>query len=218
MVEPRARDTARLSIAVGFVAAGSAISLATFFAIGGPFGTINDIGNGAIGVLSAGLAWRLRGRVSGQVGGVATGLALVGAGITVIGSALIVSDTTGFFLAGLVSSVGFAGMGAWLIALNRSDQAGAMPRGLRSLGIAAGGLMALGAAAIPGILLRLDDLATAPGWIWISAFGWLGVYVVYPVWAIWFGIVGPRPAPQTGSSAGSVLPGEDQEARSWISS
>ena len=84
------------------------------------------------------------------------------------GSTLVVSGTTGCFLAGLVSSVGFAGIGTWLVILNRSDAiAAVLPRRLRSLGIAAGALMALGIAAAPGIVLRLDDMATAPAWVWI---------------------------------------------------
>lgn len=43
---------------------GSAVSLATYFAVGGPFGAINDVGNAATGVLSAALAGRLRRRIA----------------------------------------------------------------------------------------------------------------------------------------------------------
>jgi hypothetical protein len=60
MNEARHQDTGRLALAIGIAAAGSAVCLATYFAVQGPFGTINDIGNAATGVLSAGLAWRLR--------------------------------------------------------------------------------------------------------------------------------------------------------------
>ena len=116
----------RLALAVGVCAAGSAVCLATFYAVQGPFGTINDIGNATAGVLSAGLAWRLRRLIPGRAGDVAVGLATVGAALTVTGSALVISGTTGFFLASLVSSVGFAGIGAWLIALNRSDAVAAV--------------------------------------------------------------------------------------------
>ena len=121
MDDGRARDTGRLALAIGVVAAGSAVCLATYFAIGGPFGTINDIGNATAGVLSAGLAWRLRRQIPGRAGNVAVGAAIAGAGLTVAGSTLVVSGTTGYFFAGLVSSVGFAGIGTWLVALNRSD-------------------------------------------------------------------------------------------------
>ncbi|MFI6828229.1 hypothetical protein ACIBG5_14090 [Kribbella sp. NPDC050241] len=202
------RDTGRLAVAVGVVAAGSAVLLGTYFVVGGPFGAINDIGNAATGVLSACLAWKLRRHVAGRTGGLAVGGALIGAPITVAGSALVVSDTTGFFLAGLVSSLGFAGIGAWLVTFNRSNpQAGAWPRGLRSLGVLAGALMTLGVVAAPGILLRFDDMATAPGWIWIAQLGWLGIYLAYPAWAIRFGIVEarqvrePLPPAGPGSSA-----------------
>ena len=193
MNDARDRDTGRLALAIGVVAAGSAVCLATYFAVRGPFGTINDLGNATTGVLSGWLAWRLRGLLPGRAGDVAVGAALVGAAITVVGSALVVSGTTGFLFAGLVSSVGFAGIGAWLVVMNRSASAAATwPRPPRRLGIVAGGLMAVGIITAPGIPLRLDDMATAPVWVWIGFLSWLGIYVVYPAWAIWMGIVETR--------------------------
>jgi len=187
MDEARRQDTGRLALAIGIAGAGSAACLATYFAVQGPFGTINDIGTAATGVLSAGLAWRLRRQIRGRASDLSVGTAIVGAGLTVAGSALVVSGTTGFFFAGLVSSVGFAGIGAWLVVLNKGDAVAAVaPRSLRSLGIAAGALMALGIIAAPGIVLRLDDMAAAPAWVWIGLLGWLGIFVAYPAWAIWF--------------------------------
>lgn len=195
MNEADVQDTGRLALAVGAVAAGSAVCLATFFAVQGPFGTINDLGNAATGLLSAALASRLRRQIPDGVGRNAVGAAIVGAGMAVVGSSLVVSGATGFFLAGLVSSVGFAGIGAWLFTLNRrvGDAAG-WPRGLRTLGVAAGTMMAFGFASAPGIVLRLDDMATAPGWIWIGFVGWFGTFLVYPLWAIWLGAVEARQA------------------------
>ena len=194
MDDTGARDTGRLALAVGAVAAGSAVSLATYFAVQGPFGTINDVGNAATGILSACLAWRLRRQVPDRVGAVAVSAALVGAAITTIGSALVVSGATGFFYAGLVSSVGFAGIGAWLIVLSRGDAAAAWPPRLAALGVVAGALMAIGIVAAPGIALGLDDINSAPGWVWIAQLGWLGTFVVYPAWAIWLGITEVRRA------------------------
>ena len=193
MNEAQRQNTGRLALAIGIAAAGSAACLATYFAVQGPFGTINDIGNAATGVLSAGLAWRLRREITGRAANLSVGAAIVGAGLTVAGSTLVISGTTGFFFAGLVSSVGFAGIGAWLVVLNKGDAMTAvLPRRLRSLGIAAGALMALGIAAAPGIVLRLDDMAAAPAWVWIGLLGWLGIFVAYPAWAIWLASVEAR--------------------------
>ena len=209
MSEARLEDTGRLALAIGIAAAGSAVCLGTYFAVQGPFGTISDIGNAATGVLSAGLAWRLRRQISGRAANLGVGAAIVGAGLTVAGSALVISGATGFFFAGLVSSVGFAGIGSWLVVLNTSDPAvDSLPPRLRSLGVAAGtlmalgviavlgivagALMALGIAAVPGILLGLDDMTAAPAWVWIGLLGWLGIFVVYPAWAIWLASVETR--------------------------
>jgi hypothetical protein len=174
----------RLSVAVGLVAIASFVSLAVFFAIDGPFGALNDIGNGILALLSAALAWTLRRRVPT----LALVAALLGAGIAVLGSWLAQSDMVGFFFAGLVSSVGFAGIGLWLVMANRSLESQAeWPRGLAVLGLAAGLIMAIGVATVPGIAMGLDDMAAAPGWIWIGYLSWLGIYLLYPAWAIWFG-------------------------------
>ena len=195
MNEVRDQDTGRLALAIGVTAVGSVACFATFFAVVGPFGTLNDIGNAATGVLSAGLAWRLRRQIPSRAGNVAVGAAIAGAGLTVAGSALVVSGATGWFLAGLVSSVGFAGIGAWLVVLNRNDAIEAVvPRRLRSLGIAAGALMALGILSAPGVALRLDDAGAAPAWAWIGFIGWFGTFVVYPAWAIWLASVETRRA------------------------
>jgi hypothetical protein len=195
MNDATARDTGRLALAVGAVAAGSAICLATFYTVQGPFGTMNDFGNAATGLLSAALAWRLRREIGSGVRRVAVGVAIAGAALAVIGSTLVVSGTTGFFLAGLVSSVGFAGIGAWLMVLNRNaGETAGWPRGLRTLGVVTGALMAFGLASAPGILLRLDNMATAPAWVWIGFVGWFGTFLVYPAWAIWLSAVEARQA------------------------
>jgi len=188
MDDGRIRDTGRLAIATGLVAVGSVVCLGAFFAIGGPVGTINDVGNATTGVLSGLLAWRMRRQVAGTTGALAVGAAVVGAAVAVLGSSLVVSGTTGWMLAGLVSSLGFAGIGAWLVVLNRSvDQVAAWPSALRALGVVAGALMSMGLLAVPGIALGLDDPQTAPAWAWISSIAWLGIYVAYPAWAISMG-------------------------------
>ena len=169
----------------------SVASLALFFAVGKPFGAINDWTVGLAGLLSGLLALAIRSR--GMVGApgpatVSTGAAVVGAVIVVAGSALVISQTTGFLLAGLVESLGFALIGLWLIALNwPTGSASGWPRQLRNLGLVAGIVMALGIVVAPGIAMGVDDANTAPGWIWIGFVGWLGIFFLYPIWSIWFG-------------------------------
>jgi hypothetical protein len=216
MDDAQTRGMGRLAIAAGVVAAGSAVCLATYFVVGGPFGTINDVGNAATGLLSAALAWRLRGQASGRAKDLALVAAIAGAAITVVGSALVVSGATGFFLAGLVSSVGFAGIGTWLVVINRSGHpVHAWPGRLRWLGVLGGGLMVLGVVALPGVLLGLDDMDAAPAWVWIGFLGWLGIYVVYPAWAIWLGILETRQARRSLPSGEHDDRNEGTEARSW---
>ena len=187
----RDRIVAGLAVAIGAVALISVASLALFFTVGKPFGAINDWTVGLAGLLSGLLALAIRScgivGASGP-GTVSTGAAVVGAVIVVAGSALVISQTTGFLLAGLVESLGFALIGLWLIALNWSTgSASGWPRQLRNLGVVAGIVMALGIVVAPGIAMGVDDANTAPGWIWIGFVGWLGIFFLYPIWSIWFG-------------------------------
>jgi hypothetical protein len=179
------RDTGRAALALGAVVVGSIGCISAYAIVGGPFGTLNDIGNASIGVLGAVLAVRLSRQARGSGGGVA--LAIAGATVAVAGSALVISGRTGWFLAGLVSTVGLAGIGAWLFGVSSGPAAATWPRSLRRLGILAGGLMAAGIAAAPGVALGLDDAATAPAWAWLALTSWLGTYVALPIWAVRFG-------------------------------
>jgi hypothetical protein len=180
---------ALLGGAVGLI---SVASLAAFFVVGGPFGAINDWTIGIFGFLTGLLVvgQRRRGGTTRPPAGIVPiGFAVFGAAIVVVGSYLVISDTTGFLLAGLVESLGFALIGVWLIALNRS-LAGAprWPRRLPGLGVLAGLVMAIGFIVVPGIAAGLDDMNAAPAWVWLGFLGWLGTLFLYPVWSIWFGL------------------------------
>ncbi len=176
----------------GWVAIVLAIAtLATFFALliffiaAGPFGRINDLGNGLIGVLSAVLALLLIGRAGGPVGGV---VAVIGAVVAVWGSWLVITDTTGFLLAGFVMTIGFGLIGAWLALVARSPMAADWSIGLRLFAwVTAAAMVIGGIAAVPGALMGIDDFSDVPAWLWLFGLGWLGTYVFYPVWSLWFG-------------------------------
>ena len=184
---PDDRDVRRLALVTGVVGYAAVAFLIALFVVGEPFGTLNDILNGLLGILSAWLAWSMLRR--GVSSGALTAVAGLGAAITVLGSALVISRTTGFFLAGLVSGVGFALIGLWLIEANRIlGRAKALPRPLSRLGLAAGAAMVFGFVNLPGIAMRLDDMANVPPWIWIGSLWFLGAFVLYPAWALWLGL------------------------------
>ncbi len=127
------------------------LSLIIFYSIsGGPFGLINDVANGLVGLLSISLAWLWLPNAE-RVDQAGHCCATVGAMVTVSGSILIIFDITGWYLAGLVSSVGNALIGIWLLLSNRLHrQDSELPRGLIMLGVTAGIFMIIGLLALPG--------------------------------------------------------------------
>ena len=132
-----ARTVATLALALGIVLLFGLVTLVLFFAGGGPFGAVNDWSIGVSGVLAAAfvLAIQAGGLGDASVGGVVLpAVAVIGAGLVVVGAWLVISDTTGFLLAGLVESFGFGLFGCWLIPLSRSmSTTGQWPRPLPML-------------------------------------------------------------------------------------
>ena len=98
------------------------------------------------------------------------------------------SGTTGFALAGFVSTIGFGLIGVWLALVAWGPMADDWFGGLR--GVAQGAAVAMmlgGLAAIPPALQRIDAYDAMPGWMWLFSLGWIGVYVLYPIVAFGLG-------------------------------
>ena len=167
-----------MATAHGIVGLGSCLCLIVFFLAGGVFGGINDVANAVLGVLSAVLAWMWRSSTVLLV------IAALGAAIAVVGSVLILTDTTGFFLAGLVSSVGFALIGVWLVTVNRRSADRSLPAPLPRAGLVAGIVMLLGFVNAPGIVMGLDDMDAAPAWTYLGGLSWAGPYLLFPSWSL----------------------------------
>ncbi len=90
------------------------------YPVNGRFGTVNDVLNALIGILSVVLAWILFAEYHGRpplVSQVTLVLAVVGMIITIIGSSLIIFGFTDFVLAGWYTGVGNALIGLWLAAM-----------------------------------------------------------------------------------------------------
>jgi hypothetical protein len=175
-------DVARIALTTGLTAGLAAAALALLFIVGGPFGRVNDVLNAAIGVLSAILAIVVYRAIGGSP--TAIGLAVAGAAITVVGSWLVMTGTTGFQLAGFVSAIGFALIGAWLVASLAGPLGQSLSPGLVRFGFAAAGLMIVGLIGIAGVALGIDSAADTPWWLWLYGIGWLGTYVAYPAWCL----------------------------------
>ncbi|RZT17692.1 hypothetical protein EV649_5249 [Kribbella sp. VKM Ac-2569] len=165
-----------VAITHGVVGLTTCACLIAFFAVGGPFGTINDLGNAVFGVQSLALA-RFLAAPSHRF--LLLGVAVVGAILTVVGTVLVVTEVTGFYLAGLWSSFGFALIGLWLVAVSRHG-----PTRLRRSGVVAGGVMLLGLVGVPGIPMGLDDMDNAPAWTFVAGVSWAGTYLLFPVWSL----------------------------------
>ena len=179
--------TTRLAPSVGWTAGAVAVTvpaaialLIVYYAVGGPFGTLNDLANALVGILSAVLAAQ-----TARHGVHPAAVAAAGAGgvLMVVGSWLVITGRSGWVLAGLVSALGAALVGAWLLALNVAvARTGTLSGGLTRLGSVSGAVMLLGVLVIPEILARSDTWEDLR-WFGMAGFaGWLGLYVGYPVW------------------------------------
>ncbi|MET9311598.1 hypothetical protein ABZX12_07210 [Kribbella sp. NPDC003505] len=173
--EPRA--VRPVALAHGIVGLATCLCLILFYAGADALGAVNDVGNAVLGVLSLAMAWTLYAaprRTSRAL--VLLGLTAVGAALTVVGTILVMTGTTGFYLAGLWSSFGFALIGIWLL--------GTASGALRRAGLIAGAVMTLGLLGVPGILMGIDDMNTAPAWTFAAGFSWAGTYLLFPTWTL----------------------------------
>jgi hypothetical protein len=174
-----------VAMALAAVCVLSVLSLILLFVAGEPFGRINDVGNALMGVVSVVLAVLLARQAGGSVG---VTIAVIGAAFAAYGSWLVMSGTTGFMLAGFVSTIGFGFIGLWLATVAWSPAASELWGGSLVLArIAAVAMVVGGLFAVPGALMRIDAFDAIPGWLWLFSLGWLGVYVLYPLLMFGFG-------------------------------
>jgi hypothetical protein len=172
----------RVAMAVAAVDLLGVVCLILLFVVGGLFGLFNDVANAGVGLLSAVLAW-LSPIHPLRWHRLALAAAVVGAIVMTIGSVLVIFDVTGYYLAGLVSAVGAAFIGGWVLIANRfPTYAGELSRGVLVIGVTAGAVMLVGLFAVPGVLARVDDQNTAPWYVTVAQLSWLGTYLLYPIW------------------------------------
>lgn len=180
---------------VAFITGVSAILAVIFltlmFTVNRSFGKVNDIFNSIIGVSSLVLAWMLYTEhyaKSPLMSQIALAFVVVGAIFTIIGSILVIYGFTDFVLAGWFTGLGNAMIGLWLVtfcyAMLRGD---VFPHNLIVFGIVVGAIMAIGLVGIPGILAKIDSMESMPRYLNLAFFGYLGTYILFPIWTILLG-------------------------------
>jgi hypothetical protein len=183
--------TGWIAIATGVSAILAIIFLTLMYTVNQSFGRVNDVFNSIIGLSSVVLACLLFAEhhvKSPLMSQIALALAVGGAIFTIIGSILIIFGFTGFILAGWYSSIGYALIGFWLAAFCYTLLHGdVLPHNLIIFGFVVGAFMAIGLLGIPGIFARIDSMESMPWYLYAAFFGWLGTYILYPIWTIWLG-------------------------------
>ena len=185
------RTVGWLTIATGGVILIGDVSLILFFTIGSFFGTFNDVCVAFAAILSGLLSWILypaHHAYSPRLSQLLLSAALVGALVASIGSAFVIFDVTGYFLAGLMNFFGYALVGLWLLGLNYSAQrTNGWPRRLVQYALVCGASMAVGLLTDPGIVGRIDNPELAPWFLYVAPVASLGWLLLYPIWSIWLG-------------------------------
>jgi hypothetical protein len=157
------------------------VTLIAFFAVGEPFGVINDLTTVVLALSMVPLAFVLhelhrRAAPTLSFGAFVFGIfAMVGAAVL---QALLVLGLVSFELTLVAVPVAFAVIGLWL-GLNSylGRNSGTLPSGLIWIGIIAGAALVL---VLVGILLGGPQHP-------LAAVGGLTAVICYPVWAVWFG-------------------------------
>jgi len=184
---------------IGWVAVATGVSgmlgltfIILFFTVGQPFGTLNDIFIGLTAILSMVLVWMLYPGYHAQfplLSKIAFVIAMVGAILVLVGTALAISGAKGWFLSGLYMAAGNAMIGLWLLVLCTSAMRGnSLPQNLVIFGLISGVILALGLVTIPGIFRGIDSQEykfTLFNSIWWASS--LGYLALYPIWAILLG-------------------------------
>lgn len=184
----------RIAITIAILSFTGLAFIALFYTIGGPFGTLNDLCVAFGAILSGGLAWmlsKMHRSYAPRLSRLALGSGLVGAFLAPIGSSFAIFDVTGWVLAGLVTTFGYALIGLWLLGLNYSVlRRLAFPRHLAQFGVVAGGIATVGILAGPGIIVRTDALESAQWFVLAGLYvGGLGWNILYAIWCIWLGLL-----------------------------
>jgi hypothetical protein len=178
----------RMAITTGVSTILAVVFLILMYTVNISFGKVNDVFNSIVAISSVILAWMFHAEHHSRspfISRIALALAMVGTIFTIIGSILIIFDFTGFLLAGWYSGIGNALIGLWLAAFSYSLlNDSVLPHGLVIFGILTGAFMGIGLLGIPGAFAGIDSMESMPWYLYLAFLGWLGTYILYPIWTI----------------------------------
>jgi len=198
-------DIRRLATTIAVVGLVNAVTIVLMYTVAGFFGPVNDLGVGTAGIMLAVLAWRLapaarRSSLNLATAGVVA--ATAGATVVALGSLLVLTGRTGWFLAGHVTMLGYAVLGPWVIGINVVARRDAWwPQPQTTLGLVAGVTMLCGWFAIPAILSGLDTPGRVPWYVTVAYIGGVGWFLLLPVWCFRLGQLTPWVAAATPAAA-----------------
>ncbi len=182
------------ALVAGFAGVFSLIFIILFSFRGQPFGTLNDIFNSLAAALNFVFAAAFSSVFRSEYPALAwIGLffALAGLVTVAVGTYMVITKKTGWFLSGLFMSTGYALIGIWLVSVLFSVQMkNFFSLGVYAFGVACAALMLFGFLAVPGIIQRADSPESVHWYVntlgqQANSFGWL---VLYPIWLILAGI------------------------------
>ncbi|HSB54343.1 MAG TPA: hypothetical protein VLD58_08300 [Gemmatimonadales bacterium] len=175
--------TGRLAVALAGMGVFNASTIILMYAGLPVFGPLNDLGVGTAAILQAMLAWRLRSRLGAPPLRIAVAAAAIGAAVAVVGSGLVISGATDWFVAGIVSTLGYAFLGIWLVSANRRARTkNSWPAPLASFGLLTGAITCSGFLALPAVGSGAGSPASAPWYVWAAYANGVGWFVLLPVW------------------------------------
>src|SRR6185503_21181554 len=103
--------------------------------------------------------------------------------VAVLGSGLVISGVTDWFLAGVISILGYAFLGVWMVAANYGARSvRAWPNTLASFGLLIGAIMCVGFLALLAFRGGVGSPASAPWFIWAAYANGVGWFILLPIW------------------------------------
>lgn len=184
MVTDSVRSLALWTAVVGAVALAALVLMSVGLGFLGP---VNDVLGAVTGVLVMLLAFAARDLLpdGAVLRRLALAAAVLGTILIVIGSVLVLTGRTGWYLAGLWSALGWGVLGVWFLVLAVTlVGSSSWPVWLRWLGVIAGVLLVVGLAVLPGILSGVDDWGAAgAGLVVPQVLGYVGSLLLL-IWCI----------------------------------